>query len=133
MMPTDENLYGQWPKCGEIDIMEVLGQETNKAYGTSQYVEPHDQSLSLIHIQMCIRDRSTVMRPIPFLMQISSSSSCQCSGTRGKDVYKRQNQYNALKMDEDSSVNARDRRFDVTLMINGLPMIHIEQIGRAHV
>lgn len=32
MMPTDENLYGQWPKCGEIDIMEVMGQETNKAY-----------------------------------------------------------------------------------------------------
>ena len=24
MMPTNENLYGQWPKCGEIDIMEVM-------------------------------------------------------------------------------------------------------------
>ena len=44
MMPTDENLYGQWPKCGEIDIMEVMGQETNKAYGTIHYGEPHDQS-----------------------------------------------------------------------------------------
>lgn len=44
MMPTDENLYGQWPKCGEIDIMEVMGQETNKAYGTVHYGEPHDQS-----------------------------------------------------------------------------------------
>ena len=41
MMPTDENLYGQWPKCGEIDIMEVMGQETNKAYGTIHYGEPH--------------------------------------------------------------------------------------------
>lgn len=44
MMTTDENLYGQWPKCGEIDIMEVMGQETNKAYGTIHYGEPHDQS-----------------------------------------------------------------------------------------
>lgn len=44
MMPTDENLYGQWPKCGEIDIMEVMGQETNRAYGTIHYGEPHDQS-----------------------------------------------------------------------------------------
>lgn len=44
MMPTDENLYGQWPKCGEIDIMEVMGQETNKAYGTIHYGEPHAQS-----------------------------------------------------------------------------------------
>ena len=44
MMPADENLYGQWPKCGEIDIMEVMGQETNKAYGTIHYGEPHDQS-----------------------------------------------------------------------------------------
>ena len=25
MMPADESFYGQWPKCGEIDIMEVLG------------------------------------------------------------------------------------------------------------
>lgn len=44
MMPTDENLYGQWPKCGEIDIMEVMGQETGKAYGTLHFGEPHDQS-----------------------------------------------------------------------------------------
>ena len=27
MMPDDESLYGQWPKCGEIDIMEVLGDD----------------------------------------------------------------------------------------------------------
>ena len=44
MMPTDENLYGQWPKCGEIDAMEVMGQETNKVYGTIHYGEPHAQS-----------------------------------------------------------------------------------------
>lgn len=41
MMPQDENLYGQWPKCGEIDIMEVLGNQTDTAYGTIHYGEPH--------------------------------------------------------------------------------------------
>lgn len=43
MMPTDENLYGQWPKCGEIDIMEVLGDSTNRQYGTLHFGEPHTQ------------------------------------------------------------------------------------------
>lgn len=41
MMPTDESYYGQWPKCGEIDIMEVLGNQTDTAYGTIHYGEPH--------------------------------------------------------------------------------------------
>lgn len=43
MMPTDENLYGQWPKCGEIDIMEVLGNSTHKTYSTLHFGEPHTQ------------------------------------------------------------------------------------------
>lgn len=43
MMPKDEKFYGQWPKCGEIDIMEVLGNQTNTAYGTIHYGEPHAQ------------------------------------------------------------------------------------------
>ena len=29
MMPQDEQFYGQWPKCGEIDIMEVLGNQVD--------------------------------------------------------------------------------------------------------
>ena len=41
MMPTDESYYGQWPKCGEIDIMEVLGSQTHIAYCTVHYGEPH--------------------------------------------------------------------------------------------
>lgn len=41
MMPTDENYYGQWPKCGEIDIMEVLGNQVDTAYATVHYGEPH--------------------------------------------------------------------------------------------
>lgn len=41
MMPTEEDYYGQWPKCGEIDIMEVLGNDVDTAYGTLHYGEPH--------------------------------------------------------------------------------------------
>lgn len=44
MMPQDEDLYGQWPKCGEIDIAEVLGDSTNMNYGTVHYGEPHNQN-----------------------------------------------------------------------------------------
>lgn len=44
MMPTDENRYGQWPRCGEIDIMEVMGDNTKKAYGTIHYGNPHGQA-----------------------------------------------------------------------------------------
>lgn len=43
MMPTDEQYYGQWPKCGEIDIMEVMGQSTDTLHGTIHYGEPHGQ------------------------------------------------------------------------------------------
>ena len=43
----------------------------------------------------------------------------------GSSVYEVINQYSALKTD-DENVPTRDRRFDVTLMINGLPLIHIE-------
>ena len=49
----------------------------------------------------------------------------------GSSVYEVINQYNALK-DDDITTVARDRRFDVTLMINGLPMIHIELKNRQH-
>ncbi len=44
MMPQDESYYGQWPKCGEIDIMEVLGNSTTMNYGTLHYGEPHKQN-----------------------------------------------------------------------------------------
>lgn len=43
MMPADESFYGQWPKCGEIDIMEVLGNEVGKCYGSLHFGEPHTQ------------------------------------------------------------------------------------------
>lgn len=44
MKPADETLYGQWPRGGEIDIMEVLGHETKTTYGTIHYGNPHGQS-----------------------------------------------------------------------------------------
>ncbi len=37
MMPTNDALYGGWPKCGEIDIMELLGNNTSKVYQTLHY------------------------------------------------------------------------------------------------
>jgi len=36
MLPT-EWIYGGWPASGEIDIMELLGHETDKVYGTIHY------------------------------------------------------------------------------------------------
>ncbi len=43
MMPTDESYYGQWPKCGEIDVMEVHGSALSTTYGTLHFGEPHTQ------------------------------------------------------------------------------------------
>lgn len=50
----------------------------------------------------------------------------------GSSVYEVINQYSALKNDEEDTTSERDRRFDVTLMINGLPMIHIELKNKQH-
>ncbi len=42
MMPT-ESKYGGWPSSGEIDIVELLGQEPSKIYGTLHYGGPYPQ------------------------------------------------------------------------------------------
>lgn len=39
MLPTDW-VYGGWPQSGEIDIMEIIGQDANKLYGTLHYGPP---------------------------------------------------------------------------------------------
>ena len=49
----------------------------------------------------------------------------------GTSVYEVIHQYQALK-DDDSDANNRDRRFDISLLINGLPLIHIELKNREH-
>jgi beta-glucanase (GH16 family) len=38
LMPT-ESAYGNWPKSGEIDIMELIGKEPSNVYGT---IHSHD-------------------------------------------------------------------------------------------
>lgn len=48
MMPEDESRYGQWPKCGEIDIMETLGHDLSTAYCTVHYGAPHAEQQGTI-------------------------------------------------------------------------------------
>ncbi len=44
LMTTDEDKYGQWPVCGEIDIMEVKGDQTGTNHGTIHYGLPHEEN-----------------------------------------------------------------------------------------
>lgn len=48
----------------------------------------------------------------------------------GSSVYEVINQYQAFK--EENDENSRNRRFDVTLLINGIPLIHIELKNKEH-
>ena len=50
MMPQSESLYGQWPRCGEIDIMEVLGNDVKTAYGTIHYGAPHAEQQGTVRL-----------------------------------------------------------------------------------
>ena len=43
LMTTDESTYGQWPVCGEIDIMEIQGHLPQTNYGTIHFGIPHHQ------------------------------------------------------------------------------------------
>ena len=49
----------------------------------------------------------------------------------GSSVYEVINQYSTLQSDKEN-VKDNNSRFDVTLMINGLPMIHIELKNKSH-
>lgn len=44
LLAADEEKWGRWPTCGEIDIMEILGDQTKKNHGTIHYGCPHEQS-----------------------------------------------------------------------------------------
>ena len=48
----------------------------------------------------------------------------------GSSVYEVINQYRAFKSEDDAG--GRDRRFDVSLLINGIPLIHIELKNKDH-
>lgn len=56
MMPQDEEHYGQWPKCGEIDIMEILGDDVKKTYSTIHYGEPHAEQQGSYVIANVLKD-----------------------------------------------------------------------------
>jgi beta-glucanase (GH16 family) len=45
LLPTDW-VYGGWPASGEIDIMELLGQEKNRIYGTMHFGSSFENHLS---------------------------------------------------------------------------------------
>ena len=40
MFPTDDSVYGEWPKSGELDVMEALGSKVHSCYGTAVFGEP---------------------------------------------------------------------------------------------
>lgn len=44
LMTTDEDRYGGWPACGEIDIMEIWGSRTGTNHGTIHYGLPHEEN-----------------------------------------------------------------------------------------
>lgn len=49
----------------------------------------------------------------------------------GSSVYEVINQYRAIK-DDECDIHDQNRRFDVSLLINGIPLIHIELKNRQH-
>lgn len=59
-------------------------------------------------------------------VSLMAVNSCEVAG--GSSSYEVINQYQAVKGDG----SERNRRFDVTLLINGLPLIHIELKNRDH-
>lgn len=40
LLPTDAQ-YGNWPMSGEVDIMELIGHEPGRVYGTLHWGNPH--------------------------------------------------------------------------------------------
>lgn len=60
MMPTDTSVYGSWPKCGEIDIMENVGYDSDtveaSAHTGSYYFTVNTQK----HNRMAVPDNSEV-------------------------------------------------------------------------
>lgn len=51
MMPTRDSVYGSWPKCGEIDIMEIVGSDTTTTYGNLHFGNPHEERQSIYQLE----------------------------------------------------------------------------------
>lgn len=45
LLSTDET-YGMWPQSGEIDVMELIGKEPNRVFGSIQYGNPKPNNSS---------------------------------------------------------------------------------------
>ena len=58
MLPTD-NVYGGWPRSGEIDIVEVIGSEPHVAHGTIHYGTSAGAGHSLTGGRYTLRNDST--------------------------------------------------------------------------
>ena len=50
LMTGDEDAYGQWPACGEIDIMEVKGQLPRTNCGTIHFTGISKRTLNRRHV-----------------------------------------------------------------------------------
>ncbi len=50
LLPADAT-YGDWPASGEIDIMELRGQEPARIYGTLHYGNPHVQAANSLDLK----------------------------------------------------------------------------------
>ncbi len=51
MMPANQNKYGPWPRCGEIDIMEILGSQPDLTHSTIHYGAPHEQQQGTLKLE----------------------------------------------------------------------------------
>lgn len=63
MMPTEEERYGQWPRCGEIDIMEVLGHDTTKPTAPSTMATLTSRARAISPFRPAVLQRSTTTMP----------------------------------------------------------------------
>ena len=41
LLPVDESVYGEWPRSGELDVMETIGSKTHSCFGTAVFGDPH--------------------------------------------------------------------------------------------
>ncbi len=58
MLPTD-NVYGGWPRSGEIDIVEIIGHEPHVAHGTVHYGSAPGAGHALTGGRYTLRNDST--------------------------------------------------------------------------
>lgn len=68
---------------------------------------------------------------VPLVREDASLGKCSLKVINNREVAGGDSTYEVIHQLQ-SATGSRDRRFDVTLLINGLPMIHIELKNRQH-